>query len=234
MATPKKIKKKNWHEMVAPALFNKQSLGEMYVSEPQKAVGRIVTANLMSLTNDPKRQHINIKLKLSSFQDNKFFTEVSSYQMSPSSLKRFVRRGRDRVDDSVLFKTADNKIIRVKTLFLTAANTKKSVRTQLRRESRGILFDYLSKRTYDAIISDLISYKIQSQLRNQLKKIYPLKTTEVRVLEIARGKIKYEPKREPRRERKQEEAEDFEETDAGEEEKPQKAKSKKTKEEEDE
>src|SRR3989344_3915207 len=44
------------------------------------------------------------------------------------------------------------------------------------------LKENFEKQTFSAIISSLISYKLQKTLKDQLKKIYPLRTCEIRVL----------------------------------------------------
>ena len=58
-----KIKKKNWYQIVAPKIFNGAMLGETIVYDQNAMVGKTVTQNLMNLTNDSKRQNVNIKFE---------------------------------------------------------------------------------------------------------------------------------------------------------------------------
>ncbi len=43
---------------------------------------------------------------------------------------------------------------------------------------------YISEMTYDEVVNDLISQKLQRTLKNNLKTIYPLKACEIRVMKL--------------------------------------------------
>ena len=59
-----KLKKKQWYQIVAPNQFDNVTLGETLVAEPKAMLGKTLTHNLMNLTNDTKKQNINIHFKV--------------------------------------------------------------------------------------------------------------------------------------------------------------------------
>ena len=44
--------KKQWFQIVAPKIFNEQVIGEAYLTEIEKGIGRQVPINMMNLTGD--------------------------------------------------------------------------------------------------------------------------------------------------------------------------------------
>ncbi|MBI2659051.1 hypothetical protein HYX05_03055 [Candidatus Woesearchaeota archaeon] len=61
----------------------------------------------------------------------------------------------------------------------------------------------IKKMAYDEIINDLITHKLQSLMRENLNKIYPLKVCEIRYLGIEAREKPQEAKAEAKEEQKQ-------------------------------
>lgn len=177
-----KVKKKKWFTVNAPELFNRELLGETTAYEPEEITGRHMIINLMELTHDIKKQHVNMDFKVTGFVDNTGVTEIRSYEIIPASLKRQIRRKRDKIDDSFVCRTKDDKIIRIKPFILTANNASAAIRTALRKRARDVMYSITAKNTFEQIIQDLISQKLQFFLRDSLKSIYPLKYCDIRYL----------------------------------------------------
>jgi len=78
------VKKKVWVPMIAPALFNNQPIGEMYLTEDANPVGRQVTVSLMTLTGDPQRQNIHISFKISKAENNQLLTTLVNWNWARS------------------------------------------------------------------------------------------------------------------------------------------------------
>jgi len=183
--TAAKVKKKRWFEIYAPALFNEQPVGETFIVEKEMAVGKTIKVNLMELMRDIKKQHILVKLKVIEVKDTKAITEVMSYEIVPSAIKRQVRRRRDKLDDSFMCRTGDKKLVKIKPIMLTAFNAKGSVQTTLHRAMRRILAGTLKRLSYDDILRDLVSGKLQNYLKDNLSRVYPLRYCEIRYCGIA-------------------------------------------------
>ena len=80
-----KIIKKEWYPILAPKIFHNEVLGETPVYDTQQMIGKTITKNLMNLTNDVKRQNINIGFKIVGVQNGKAITDIVGYYMVQSS-----------------------------------------------------------------------------------------------------------------------------------------------------
>mgnify|MGYP001588512836 CR=1 FL=1 len=175
-----KLKKKQWCPIIAPKQFDNVVLGETLVYDPQAMLGKTLSHSLMNLINDMKRQNINIHFKVIEVDGNKAKTAITGYQIIPSSVKRFVRRNSEKMDISFTCETADNIFLRVKPLIVAKADVKGSIAAKLRNNAVSFLAKTIKKMTYDELINDLISHKMQAMMRENLNKIYPLKVCEIR------------------------------------------------------
>ena len=205
-----KIGKKEWYQILAPKIFQNVVLGETHVYEPAQMVGKCLTKNLMSLTNDSKRQNININFKVVNVQNGKGLTDIVGYYMVQSSIKRLVRKNIEKISMSFSCKTADNKDLQVKPLLITRSSTTGSVATKIRKNAQDFLVKHIREISYDNLINDLVSHKLQTFLKKDLSKIYPLRICEIRSMEIVsqekieqvKSKAKPEKKEKPKSEKK--------------------------------
>ncbi|MCX6706592.1 MAG: hypothetical protein NT001_00410 [Candidatus Woesearchaeota archaeon] len=183
-------KRKRWHKILAPKLFNEQVLGETIALEPNMIVGRTVSVNLMNLTRDMKKQNMNLVFEIIRVMGDTAFTKVKYFEVSPSSIRRFVRKGKTRMDDSFAYKTADNETVRIKTLFIASGKIKNSVGTALRKRSREFLANLMKNSKRDTIIQDVVSYKMQREMRDAVRKDYPVKVCEIKMLIFGKEDVK--------------------------------------------
>lgn len=191
-----KIAKKEWYPIIAPKVFQNAVLGETTVYDPQQMMGKCLSINLMGLTNDAKRQNININFEVVDVQNGKGLANVVGYSMVQSSIRRMMRRNIERIDMSFSCKTSDNKDLRVKPLLITRSATIGSVVAKIRRTAQDFIAKYIGSASYDSLINDLVTQKLQTSLRKELNKIYPLRVCEIRLMEIVDLEKKKEAKAE--------------------------------------
>ena len=182
-----KLKKRQWFSIIAPKQFENVVPGETLVYEPQAMLGKTLSHNLMNLTSDPKKQNISICFKITEVQGDKGMTSIIGYQIVPSSVKRFVRRNSEKMDLSFSCETADNVHVRIKPLVITKADIKGSTAAKLRNTITQFLIKAVKKISYNDLLNDLITHKLQSEMRQGFNKIYPLKVCEIRYLGIETG-----------------------------------------------
>jgi len=179
-----KVAKKEWYPILAPKIFQNVILGETHVFDPQQMMGKSVTRNLMNLTNDVKRQNININFKVIDVQNGKAATDVIGYYMVQSSIKRLIRKNIEKIIMSFPCKTSDNKNLQIKPLMITRSATTGSVATKIRKNAQDLIEKYVGVISYDNLINDLVNHKLQSTLKKTLSKIYPLRVCEIKSMEI--------------------------------------------------
>lgn len=183
MARPQKAsKKKKWFTIVAPKEFNGMNLGLTPAWQAADVKGRTIWVNLMQITNDPRKQNINLQFKMKEAMEDKVDTETITYEISNAYIKRVVRAGKDKVEDSFVCTTKDNVKVRLKPLIITANNTKKSVLMSLRKATREFVDKAVTETSFPDLISAVINGQVQKDLRMSLKKIYPLNVCDFRVV----------------------------------------------------
>ncbi len=175
-----KIKKK-WVPVLAPKSFNSQQLGETYVASPEDALGKTVTANLMNLSGDMRKQGIEIRFDVVKVQEGKALTAVTGYELLPSNMKRLVRRGRSKVADSFITRTATKRRVRIKPLIITTSRASARVCTAIRLAVRAKLKELVGSMSFEKLIQELIGFRIQRALKEAAAPIHPIKTAEIRV-----------------------------------------------------
>ncbi|MBD3309987.1 hypothetical protein GF351_02095 [Candidatus Woesearchaeota archaeon] len=183
-----KVKKKRWIKIVAPKSFNQELLGETYVLEPKQVLGRHISVNLMSLTRDPKKQNTDLTFYANQLSGEEVMTEIAGYRLSPSTIKRMVRRGKDRIDHSFVAVTSDKKRIRIKPLMITLSCTHRPARAALKKGLEKAMKSAVSKNTFEKLIHDIITFRFQRTMKDAVKKIYPLRTVEIRSASIEKEK----------------------------------------------
>ena len=138
----------------------------------------------MTITNDVKKQNINVQFEVTKIDQDKGHTTLKGYRILNSHIKRLVRRERSKIDDSFLARSKDNKIVRFKPLLISRTNAPRSVCTNIRIQAREVLREYSKTATVDQMFSDLFSGKIQRMMKEKLGKQFPLRVTDVRSLYI--------------------------------------------------
>jgi small subunit ribosomal protein S3Ae len=182
-------KKKKWYSMVAPKAFNSAFLGESTVYEKQNMLGKTVVVNLMNLTGESKNQNVNLKFKVASLQGDQAETEIVSYVLSPAFIKRIVRRRHTRIDSTVPIITKDQKSCIIKPLLITRNLATRSEITGLRHVAEAQLKKLAEETAYDDLLKDIIYNKLQLEMKKRLAKTYPLKSFEVKKLNLVGGAV---------------------------------------------
>lgn len=223
-----KVKKKKWFPVLAPKLFSERVIGEIPLYESGSMLNRGLTVNMMNLTGDPKSQHINVKVRINEVKEGKGMTEILGLEIMPSSVKRLVRRDRTKIDDSVVVQTSDKKKVRIKPLLITNSIVDASVTKSIRTKVRNNLARFVARLTYEQLVEEILSYKLQKFIGNLACKITPIRTSEIRAFVLVeREDVKvYKPVKEeevrkeeeemPEEEKKEEAAEKKEEEEGAE------------------
>jgi len=179
-----KIAKKEWYPILAPNMFKNTLLGETLVYGPEQIMGKSLTQNLMALTNDVKKQGINVSFEVVNVEKNTAHTDITGYKMVLSSIRRLVRRNVGKIDMSFACTTSDGKNLRLKPLIITRMDIVSSIATKIRKNAQDYIVKHVSSSTYENFTNDLVSHKLQEDLKKVLSKVYPLRICEIRSMEV--------------------------------------------------
>lgn len=194
-----KKKKKVWIPMYAPKFLNESFLGESLVSDKQAMIGKSLTLNLSIFTRDMKKQSTDVSFKVKSIVDNKGITEVTGLSLTNGYVKRLVRRGKSKVEDSFTVKSKDGRTIRLKPIVITNNVVNQSVASKIRALTKEKLTELVEKHSAEEFFELLLQQKSQKDLKDILSKLYPLRYVDVRVAYIVQKlnpKVEVEAKKE--------------------------------------
>ncbi|MCH8519750.1 MAG: hypothetical protein LAT82_03265 [Nanoarchaeota archaeon] len=180
----KKIKRKFPIEFIAPEIFNSKVIGQANVSDLNKTVGKTIKINMMYVADSVKFQNIRLTFKVMEVDSGKGKTEVSNYEQVPYFLSRFIKKDSDLVEVNEYVTTKDNKEVLVKLFIVTKHNESQLVLREIRAQARDLVKKEAIDMTYNDFISNIVYSKIQQKIRNELKKITPVKVFEFKKTEL--------------------------------------------------
>ncbi|MFT7616128.1 MAG: small subunit ribosomal protein S3Ae [Candidatus Woesearchaeota archaeon] len=178
-----KWKKKKWFPLLAPQTFDYQEVGQSLAIDKEELVGKSVKMNVMHLTKNPRKQNTSITFKIISIREGNAQLTAQKFEIIPSAIKRFVRTGRDRIDDSFILKTKDGRYARVKPLLITRAHQPGTLHTKLRIQATSFLRAHAAKFTLDELVKQVVDGSVLKSLKEVLNKIVVLRNCEIRAIE---------------------------------------------------
>lgn len=178
-----KAKKKHWYQILPTSNFKIPEIGETFTSDPSKLVGKTVAVSGMDLMRDPRKGNIKITFRVTEIKDNKALTEIKSYEIVQNSIRRMMHQGKEKIDASFKTETKDNILVIAKPVLITRAKTSRAVLSKIRKNAEDFLKAAIKKQSYQESINLLLEGKLQVQLREHLKKTYPLAACHIRMFE---------------------------------------------------
>jgi len=179
-ASKKGIVKKAWKQILAPAMFGEQVIGDIYIGDVNTAVGRQVTVSMANLTGEYQKQNMHLTFLITGAKDGKLTTGIIGYKISPFAVKKMTRRKRSKIDISFPAKTSDGKNFRVKLIAVTRNRAKGSAAAALCNSLKLNTITEIAKLTYDEFFNEVLKHKLQKDLQGSVKKIYPVAACELR------------------------------------------------------
>ena len=176
------VVKKRWYSLEAPKMFNNVVFGETPTSDPKNLVGRSVKTSLKTFVKTGKRQAVEVKLRVSEVKGSSCVTELESLTIPQPMVKRLVRRAKKRVDDSFIVVTKDETKVRLKPMLLVKDNVQHGILTDLRALAKGYYTELAKELTFSELVNKIIQGDSAKELKQQLRKVYPVSIVEMRAL----------------------------------------------------
>jgi len=98
-------------------------------------------------------------------------------------LRRIVRRRKTRIDTNDIIELKDGKI-RVKSIAITNRRVSHPVEIKIRRIVRETIIRELETMKTEEFLREVIDGKLQSMIRKDVSKVYPLRFFEFRKTEV--------------------------------------------------
>ena len=177
-----KVKKKRWLSIFSSKDFNNFRIGESYVEYPEQLQNKHLTLNLAFLLNDPKKQNYTLTFKVTEVRGETGVADPVQYGMVQSSVKRLIRKGVGKIEDSFIATSKDQSKFVIKPVLITRHQMHASVRTALRKKTRAFVTEMMQTMDMKDVFQHIIANKLQMDLKSQLRPICPVSIAEIRVL----------------------------------------------------
>jgi len=164
--------------------------GETCAYEPGDVMNRVSGVNLMHITRDIRHQNIKVDLKVFDVKGETAFTNMISYVLSPSFIKRLVRKGKTRIDRSIVAITSDNIRVRIKPMMLCNGYLKGGLLAKLAHGCDNFVVKRINSSTFENLFLDAINGKLQKEIGISLKKLYPVRGCEIKSIKMETVKTK--------------------------------------------
>lgn len=180
----KKMKGKEWYEIVAPKFLGEISLGETLTMDKKLIMGRTVEASLMEISNDPTKYYITLFFKINKI-DNKAYTEFFGHTCTRDFLARIVQKRSSKIETNDVVNFKDGKL-RLKGIAITRRRVDSSVKTELRKKIIELTKKMTAKSDIEGFVKSFVLGKIQDSIKKDLNKIYPIRIFEFRKSEVVK------------------------------------------------
>ena len=180
-----KKKKKKWYNILAGKEFNNALVGESYVDDINFLKGRILKVNLMSVSNDSKKQNMNVSFIVDGIKGDHASASLIGYEIVPSYIRRITKKAKTKIEDSFKGITSDKVKLVIKPMVLARNKINNSVASCVRKTTKEFIADFLSKNDYNSFAKAvIISGSLQKELRDKLNKVTPVIGCMIRVFKM--------------------------------------------------
>ncbi len=183
-ATKDKWKSKNWYNIMAPDMFNRQKVAEALAETPENLIGRVAEVTVQDINGDFSKMHIKLRLKVNDVRGTEAHTYFIGHDMSSDYVRRMTRRRKSKIDMVVDSKTRDDFIIRLKPLAISGNRVRSSQQSQIRHIMHNVLNEFCTQRPLDEIVKAIISGQLSKMAATACKPIHPLQRVEIQKSEI--------------------------------------------------
>lgn len=180
----KKVKKKDWYNILAPAMYNEVFIAETMASNPKDLIGRQLEASVGDIINDFKKKNMKLKIIVDSVKDNNAKTSVKRYELSKSFLSKITRRKLSKIDCILDAELKDGSKARIKSFAMCPFRTNTSKKKLVREELRKNLIADAKNLDKQGIINAVSDKKFQIKISKTINKTYPVKSVEVRMIQF--------------------------------------------------
>ena len=178
-----KLVKKKWYDVVTTGHFDNVKVGETLLDDANKLIGKPVAVNLMNLTGNFKQNQITLDYRVTAIEGDKGLAEFRAYRLSPSFIKRIVRRRSTRIDHSFIVKTADDQLLRIKPMIIARNQVSTQLKNEIRKAATISLIRTINAMRTEEVLAHLLNLTIQRDLKKELSPFCPIKLIEIRVIE---------------------------------------------------
>ncbi|MCX6819034.1 MAG: hypothetical protein NT129_03470 [Candidatus Aenigmarchaeota archaeon] len=176
--------KKQWYEIIAPKMFDEKVVGETVAADPKQLAGRTIEVSLMDIAKDYSKFFVKLKLQVEKVEGSKAYTKFVGHSCMRERVYRMVQRRVRKVECIQTVKTADEKNLTIKTVFVLIRRVNTSTKDDARKKAKELIAEAANKFSLEDLIGMIIKGELQNNIRKTISKIYPVGDIEVRETKI--------------------------------------------------
>lgn len=180
----KAVMNKNWFEIVAPDVFDNETVSETPAEKDTDVLDRTVKVSLNDLMPSSDKYYMDVFLQVRTVDGKKAKTELTGHTTSKEFVSKMVRRRSDRIDQVTDVTTSDDRSVRVKLIAGTIKNTNSAAKTSIRKKMDEMVEEKAAKMDYDEFMRAIFQGELQQEINDACSKIYPLRSVEFRKTEL--------------------------------------------------
>ena len=172
-------KAKGWYKIHVPEVFGKTYIGDTISNDPATVMGRILQTTLGEIIQDYTKQHIKIRVKVTSVTGDAAYTEFVGHELTRDYMRSMVKRRTSRIDTILPVRTKDGKNLRITMTCLTLTRANLSQVHAIRSAMSQFMTSYAAQRELPAFVKEMVSGEITKELFKLVKPIYPVRRVEI-------------------------------------------------------
>lgn len=176
----KAVIQKNWYEIQAPEIFDKDVITETPAEKESQVVGRRISEDLSEVMESTDKYYVDVSLKVTDVEGNKAFAEIDGMECSSEFVSRMIRKRSDRMDLVHDVETSDDREVRVKVVGATVSKTSSNTLRDVRNRLKELIEEEAKATNYNEFMKMIFQDRLQEELREEAEDIYPFKDLEVR------------------------------------------------------
>ncbi len=184
MAKDGQLKGKEWYTVEAPEMFGGKEVGEIPASTKDAVRGRTIELGATDLHSSSRKYYFKVKMKVDEVDGKTCKLKFVGHDCSRDYITRIVRKRSKRVDEITRVKTKDGAVVRVKTICATIKPVGASTQTSIRKKIDEVMKKEASEKDLGKFVKDMFMNKVQSRVKKEVDKIYPLREIEIRKTEV--------------------------------------------------
>ena len=177
-------KRKDWYTVLAPSLFNEADVGQILASDDKELPGRTLTTTVYDVTDDMRKAHMKLDLEILNTDGKKCRTKINSFVLDNSYLRSLIRRRSSKVEAVINVVTKDDIKIRVKPIVVTFLKCNTAQKERIRKVLIKRVLEIGKDHNFDSFLLEVISDKIPKMLKDDIKKLFPIKNVEIRRIDF--------------------------------------------------
>lgn len=181
-----KWKEKVWYTVVSPDFLGGKDIASSPSLTPENMIGRKIEIPVSDITGNFKKGTSRVVLKVASCEGSRCKTDFTGHYVSDDSVRRMVRRRRDRIDSYVRAVTNDNYKFVLKSVIVADSKLTSSKRVDVRLSVEKFLSEKLSGLSLGDAAMYVIGDEIYNDVVSAIRNIYPIKKIEIRKSEVTK------------------------------------------------